>query len=268
MSTDRDATRATLKRFWDRLDLSPEERERAQFSSRRYLPVLDFVARDPPRSEEPVLDLGGGIGSLAVALHARYGGIYHLADFQVPSAPRQAVLHDMGVERCFEVRLDRPNALAELPNDYQWIVFAEVLEHLLTNPLTLFHEMYDHLRTDGRLLITTPNQARASNRVKLVLGRSIKEKDRFPTDGSPGYGHVMEYTLDELESLLGWEAFRVERSTIIQNLPTIRTTRGQQTLVRFLNTPLAGNLRLGDDIILVARKRPRTSNTAPRPSRV
>ncbi len=268
MSTDRDATRVALQRFWDRVDLSPEEQERARFSSRRYLPVLDFVAPDPPRFGETILDLGGGIGSLAVGLHARYGGTYHLADFQLPSPSRQAVLHEVGVERCFAVRLDHPDALAGLPSDYSWIVFAEVLEHLLTNPLTLFHEMYDHLGPDGRLLITTPNQARASNRAKLALGRSIKEKDRFPTDGSPGYGHVMEYTLDELGSLLGWEGFWVERSKIIQNLPSIHTTRAQRALVRLLNTPLAGGLRLGDDIILVARKRPRAADTGPRPNRI
>lgn len=254
MTSHEDTFRPTLLRFWGGLALSPEERLRAEFSSRRYPPVLAFLAPDPPRASDTILDLGGGIGSLAVAMRARFGGTYHLADFHLPPADRQEKLREMGVERCFPVRLDQPQPLAGLPNEYDWILFAEVLEHLLANPLTLFREMYDHLRPGGRLLLTTPNQARASNRVKLMLGRSIKEKDRYPLDGSPGYGHVIEYTLSELESLLGWAGFRLERQAVIQNLPSIRTTRGQRALVRLLNTSLASGLRLGDDILLIARK--------------
>lgn len=257
-----------LARFWERLGLSPEELERARFSSRRYPPVIEFVAPTPPAPGETLLDLGGGLGSLSVALHARFGGEYHLADFQVPTPTRQAVLAEMGVRQSFAVRLDQPNALRELPTTYDWILFTEVLEHLLTNPLTLFREIHDHLRPGGRLLLTTPNQARASNRVKLALGRSIKEKDRFPLDGTPGYGHVMEYTMDELTSLLRWESFRIERTTVIQNLPSMRTTRRQRTLVRLLNTPLAAGLGLGDDMLVLARTEPRPSRNAPASGRV
>ena len=207
-----------------------------------------------------MLDLGGGIGSLSVALHARFGGAYHLADFAVPSVERQEVLRASGVERCFSVRLDRPGPLADLPRGYHWILFAEVLEHLLTNPIVLFRELADHLGPGGHLLLTTPNQARARNRVRLALGRSIKEKDQFPVDGSPTLGHVMEYTLEELASLLGSVGLSVERARVIQNLPTARTTRSQRTMVRLLNTAPADAMRLGDDILMVARK---ASGSAP-----
>lgn len=265
---DVELTRATLVRFWEQLDLSSEERERARFSSRRYFPLLDFLAADAPRPSQKILDLGGGIGSVAVAMKVLWGGTCHLADFHVPSPSRQAVLRSFGVDQFFAVRLDEPRALEALPRDYDLIVFAEVLEHLLTNPLVLFREFYDHLVPNGCLLLTTPNQARTSNRLKLALGRSIKEPSRFPTDGSPGYGHVMEYTMDELEQLLRWESFAVERSKVIQNLPSIPTTRTQRALVRVLNTSLAQGLRLGDEMMMLARKVPRPPATSVKPGRV
>lgn len=246
--------REVLQRFWGRLDLTQEEAERARFSSRRYPPILTLLSAAPPRDGQKILDLGGGIGNLSVALHARFGGEYHIADFRVPSPSRQSVLRDFGVTQCFDVRLDQPDSLSALPLDYDWVVFAEVLEHLLTNPLRVFREIFNHLRPEGRLVLTTPNQARARNRVKLAMGRSIKEAGRFPPEGTLGYGHVMEYTVDELDELLTREGFRVERTTVIQNLPSIRTTPSQRALVRILNTSVAANLRLGDDILLVARK--------------
>jgi len=71
-------------------------------------------------------------------------------------------------------------------------VFSEVIEHL--NPYylgTTFSEIHRILKPGGILILTTPNIARMSNRLKLIFGKNP----------IPPY-HVKEYTMDEVSSFL------------------------------------------------------------------
>ncbi|HLN51840.1 MAG TPA: class I SAM-dependent methyltransferase [Thermoplasmata archaeon] len=260
--------RAALEGFWAGADLTPEQRARWVFASRRYGPIVDFLKASPPTSESRVLDLGGGVGSLSVALHARFGGHYDLADLEPPPPGKEAHYAKFGIESFRSVRLDQASSMDALPRGYDLVLFVEVLEHLLVDPLVLFRGIYDRLGPQGRLLLTTPNMARVGNRVKLLRGRSIKERERFPQDGSGGYGHVIEYTLDELDYLLGWESFVRERSRIVQHIPNPNPSRLQRMGVPWLNTGLAQTLRLGDDMLALYRPVPRPPPGTPRPARI
>jgi SAM-dependent methyltransferase len=260
--------RAVLEGFWAGLDLSPEERVRWEFTSRRYVPIVDFLKASPPTRETRVLDLGGGIGGLSAVLHARFGGHYDLADMVPPAPGKQPHYARHGIEAFLPVRLDQARSLGDLPGNYDLVLFAEVLEHLLVDPLPLFRGIYDRLGPHGRLLLTTPNMARLGNRLKLLRGRSIKEPGRFPQDGSGSYGHVIEYTLDELDFLLGWESLVRERARIVQHVPSPTPSRLQRMGVPWLNTELAGQMRLGDDILALYRPVPRPPPGTPRPARI
>jgi SAM-dependent methyltransferase len=260
--------RSAVEAYWAGLDLTPEQRQRWGFASRRYGPIIAFLEEAPPNSEARVLDLGGGLGSLSVALHARFGGHYDLADIVPPPPGREAHLAEYGIEAFHPVRLDQPASVNGLPRGYDLVLFVEVLEHLLVDPLVLFRAIYDRLRPDGRLLLTTPNMARLGNRWKLLTGRSIKEAGRFPQDGTPGYGHVIEYTLDELDYLLGWESFVRERAVVVQHIPNERPSRLQRMGVPWLNTGFASHLRLGDDLMALYRPVPRPAPGHPRPPRI
>ncbi|MGA8664850.1 MAG: class I SAM-dependent methyltransferase [Thermoplasmata archaeon] len=259
---------AALEGFWAGAQLTAAQRTSVEFGCRRYGLILDFLSASPPNPTSRVLDLGGGSGSLSVALHARFGGHYDLVDFVLPPAGTEAHYARYGVESFRSVRLDRPESIEELPRNYDFVLFVEVLEHLLVDPIVLFRSIYNRLGPEGRLLLTTPNMARLGNRWKLARGRSIKEGERFPQDGSGGFGHVIEYTLDELDYLLKWESFVRERARIVQHLPHLSSKGLRRRAIPWLNSGFAERLRLGDDILALYRIVPRPPPGTPRPARI
>ena len=177
---------------------------------------------------------------------------------------RRPTTRATAVESFRSVRLDRPESIEELPRNYDFVLFVEVLEHLLVDPIVLFRSIYNRLGPEGRLLLTTPNMARLGNRWKLARGRSIKEGERFPQDGSGGFGHVIEYTLDELDYLLKWESFVRERARIVQHLPHLSSKGLRRRAIPWLNSGFAERLRLGDDILALYRIVPRPPPGTPR----
>jgi 2-polyprenyl-3-methyl-5-hydroxy-6-metoxy-1,4-benzoquinol methylase len=238
-----------LRSFWDASSLPPDRRGYAEFQARRYPSIVEFLSESPPGAGSKVLDLGGGTGSLAVALHAAFGGTYEVADFLVPSETVRAAQVAHGVAAWYRCDLTTRPALESLPADYDVILLVEVLEPLLVNPLLLFREIRRHLQPGGRLFLTTPNVARLGNRYRLLRGRSIQERGRYPRDGTGVYGHVVEYTRAELDRLLTAEAMRPVRARVVQQMPT-RSVGGVKRLgVRLLNGPVWRRWELGDDIL-------------------
>jgi 2-polyprenyl-3-methyl-5-hydroxy-6-metoxy-1,4-benzoquinol methylase len=240
---------AALASFWNAAALPLERREYAEFQARRYPSIVRFLADSPPRPGTRTLDLGGGIGSLAVALHAAFGGSYDVADFLPTGDVVRAAQVAAGVEHSFRCDLTARPALAAIPREYDLILFVEVLEHLLVNPLLLFREIRDHLAPGGRLFLTTPNVARLGNRYRMLLGRPIQERGRYPRDGQGVYGHVVEYTRAELDRLLVVERFRPLRAQIVQQMPTRNVGAVKRFGVAILNRPLWRRWELGDDIL-------------------
>jgi SAM-dependent methyltransferase len=254
---------AVLPAFWDAAELPPDRRSYAEFQARRYGSIVQFLSEERPDPDRRTLDLGGGIGSLAVALHAGLGGHYDVADYLPVSEAVRAAQGRFGVERYDRCDLTARPALDGLARDYDLIVFVEVLEHLLVNPILLFREIREHLAPRGRLFVTTPNVARLGNRWKLLRGHSIQELGRYPRDGAGVYGHVVEYTRGELDRLLVEERFRPVRALIVQQMPSRSVGAVKRFGVRVLNRPLWRHWELGDDILALyerADDRPVPSN--------
>jgi SAM-dependent methyltransferase len=85
----------------------------------------------------------------------------------------------------------------ELPQ-YDFIIFAEVIEHLHTAPELVLEFIKSLLAPGGTLVIQTPNAAAATRRIKLLFGRNPYERIRLdPTNP----GHFREYTVRELRGL-------------------------------------------------------------------
>ncbi|MFZ1023848.1 MAG: methyltransferase domain-containing protein, partial [Thermoplasmata archaeon] len=259
------ASADVLSAFWQLSGLTAEQTDWARFSARRFPSIVSFWGSDGSLEGRRILDLGGGIGSLAVLMRSQLGGRYSLADRIEWTPTQREALRRFGVETALPVNLAVPGTLASLPTDFDVVMFVEVLEHLLVNPLLLFREIYDHLTPEGRLFLTTPNQARLGNRLRLLRGRSIKERGRFPTDGTGGYGHVMEYTTDELHLLLTSESFFRERGCVVQHAPSPAPSPVQRLGMRLLNWKPAQRWALGDDLMLLYRKAPRPPPGKPRP---
>jgi SAM-dependent methyltransferase len=80
------------------------------------------------------------------------------------------------------------------------VLFCEILEHLVIDPLAIFPRLYRLLKPGGLLLITTPNAVRLVNVANILAGSNFF--DRYhPQNGIYGR-HNREFTAEELEILM------------------------------------------------------------------
>jgi methyltransferase family protein len=91
---------------------------------------------------------------------------------------------------------------------YEFVVMAEVLEHLYTAPQLVLAFVKTLIVENGLLILQTPNAASFQKRFKLLLGRNPYEMIRVDTSNP---GHFREYTIAELNRLAKKLGFSVER---------------------------------------------------------
>jgi SAM-dependent methyltransferase len=102
------------------------------------------------------------------------------------------------------------------------VLFCEILEHLPVDPIHALAEIHRVLRLGGTLILTTPNAVRLDNLYRVMDGSNMYET----LSGYGVYGrHNREYTVGELNELLGSSNFVVDRifSADIGNTPPPRS---------------------------------------------
>ena len=87
---------------------------------------------------------------------------------------------------------------------FDLVIFAEIIEHLLNDPCKALREIKRVLKPNGALILTTPNVARLENVTRLISGTNIYD----PYSGYGPYGrHNREFNRHELVHLLQFEGF-------------------------------------------------------------
>ena len=90
--------------------------------------------------------------------------------------------------------------------EFDVVIFAEIIEHLLNDPCKVMREIKRVLKPNGTLILTTPNVARLENITRMISGTNIYD----PYSGYGPYGrHNREYNRHELVKLLQFEGFEV-----------------------------------------------------------
>lgn len=116
-----------------------------------------------------------------------------------------------------------------LPYDdgsFDVVLFCEVLEHLVNDPMAAMARINTLLRDGGTLVLTTPNAARLANVRDVLAGRSVH--DAYSAYGPYGR-HNREYTADEIRLLLEAAGFRVvEMFTADTLIPGTARSLGQR----------------------------------------
>jgi len=88
--------------------------------------------------------------------------------------------------------------------EFDLVIFAEIIEHLLNDPCKVLREIKRVLKPNGTLILTTPNVARLENVTRLISGANIHD----PYSGYGPYGrHNREYNRHELDQLLRFEGY-------------------------------------------------------------
>jgi SAM-dependent methyltransferase len=89
------------------------------------------------------------------------------------------------------------------------VLFCEVIEHLLMDPMAALREINRVLGLGGRLVLTTPNVNRLENVLNMISGANIYD----PYSGYGPYGrHNREYNKHELARLLQFAGFEIDLS--------------------------------------------------------
>jgi 2-polyprenyl-6-hydroxyphenyl methylase/3-demethylubiquinone-9 3-methyltransferase len=140
--------------------------------------------------------------------------------------------------------LDRGTFLPRYENNFDLIVFTEILEHITFNPVALWRRIYELLKIDGCVYLTTPNAIRPTRLWKAAIrlatlrgvGLDVREILENVTYGH----HWKEYSASELRryfselspdfqvqvtlhSHLGGQSWRTLISRLLGTLPVFRT---------------------------------------------
>ena len=141
-------------------------------------------------------DIGAGFGFLPVLL-SRYG-ITTIASEADVETSRFAASQGVEVRQYCIGKAPPPFS----PSSLDFVVFAEVLEHLKLCPVPVVQELAGLLRPGGRFILTTPNIARMQHLEALLAGENFLEP--YPEHVPPGddptdyIEHVREYSVREI----------------------------------------------------------------------
>jgi 2-polyprenyl-3-methyl-5-hydroxy-6-metoxy-1,4-benzoquinol methylase len=126
---------------------------------RQFAPAVDV-------GEESVLDVGCGSGALSEAIQKKGYSVWGIEAY-APAAEIAA----KRITKVITADLTDISAIKRAIGDrkFDHIIFSDVLEHLY-DPFTILKEYLTLLKTDGHILISVPNAAVWTNRLKLLFG--------------------------------------------------------------------------------------------------
>lgn len=152
----------------------------------------------PAASGKKILDVGCFDGGLASQFIPDYQVFGLEGDIQARETARgrgvHAVLHD----------LEKPFPFAD--NEFDGLIAAEIIEHVYDTDFFL-REIRRVLKKDGTLVMSIPNIACLSNRIKMLFGGY----PRYAEYKAGGAGHIRVYTANAIRSQLIENGFKIHR---------------------------------------------------------
>ena len=191
--------------------------------------------------EGKYLEIGAGSGNIALTVLEKYDELVltELSNKRIKELLQLFKNH----EKVKVIQHDIENKVLNFPAGYfETIVMVAVIEHLV-EPKTALRELFRVLKPTGRLIIDTPNIAKWTRRIKLLLGyfpstASLDEgllsyDHKTPTD-LYDEGHLHYFTFRSLSQLcvdvgfnkvdwLGYGSWKASRThpTLSRLFPTI-----------------------------------------------
>jgi 2-polyprenyl-3-methyl-5-hydroxy-6-metoxy-1,4-benzoquinol methylase len=152
-----------------------------------------------------ILDVGCAQGTLGLLL-AEEGYEVTLLDVRAAHIAYARDRYERGAVQYFVGHLS-----ASLPSssNYDAIVCTEVLEHVRA-PALLLSEIYNKLRSEGLLFLTTPNSEYAFSRLPTFGGATQQVIDATEDASCDGDAHKFLYSREELSALLRGVGFAID----------------------------------------------------------
>ena len=104
-------------------------------------------------------------------------------------------------------------------NYFDLVIFTEVLEHIFNPPTEVLREVRRIMRGGGgKLILSVPNIATLYNRIKLLFGITPlgNPDELMKKTWVHGHGHIHEYTMKEIASLLEACNFTISSKKFLQ----------------------------------------------------
>lgn len=95
------------------------------------------------------------------------------------------------------LKLD-PTAKVDLDVKADVVTSFDVIEHFPFSPKLYLKNMFNALKSDGFMVVGTPNQTHFYNRLKILFDKNIWEDFDYWYESDSFYGHVRELTSSEL----------------------------------------------------------------------
>lgn len=184
----------------------------AEEDCERFLHTIGLV----PDMKGDLLEIGGNPYFTSLLLEKYRAGLkVQMTNYFDGSVPeiRQAIRVDHAdgsqhqntyVSRSVNVEHD---AFPWPDQSFDIVLYCEVIEHLLSDPVHSLSEIWRLLKPGGMLILTTPNVARLENISRLIAGANLYD----PYSGYGPYGrHNREYTRHELWRLLSYVGFEAD----------------------------------------------------------
>lgn len=182
------------------------------FFQNRYSEIIKLLSEI--KKEDLGLEIGLAGGVLAFVLRRQFNlkKLYALEHPVVSNQYNKKFLNKLKKDHIIleSVNLEE-NKLPWPDNFFNFIFFCDVIEHLIPSDIpSLIKEIKRVLKKDGYLVIVTPNIASLIKRVNLFFGKNPIEFDlRLHEEAI--YGHIREYTMNELLHIVRNENFKIKR---------------------------------------------------------
>ena len=157
------------------------------------------------RPAESVLELGASVGLMTEVMHS-----WGIAVTAVEIDPTARDILDESAARVLIGDLDDPRTLEPLGDErFDVVLASDVLEHL-KDPLRCLRQAVQHVKPDGRVIVSIPNIAHGDIRLALLAG-SFEYADMGLLDRT----HIKFFTRSSLSNFLasaGLEPIRWHRT--------------------------------------------------------
>lgn len=174
---------------------------------KRFVYTLNLV----PDGNGELLEIGSNpyFTSMLLRKHTDYV-LSHTNYFEDNSDKGKQILRNNITGKVLEFKYENHNIESdELPfnKTFEVVLFCEVLEHLIDDPMRVLLNIKSLLKPGGMLILTTPNVNRLENISKMIAGINIYD----PYSGYGKYGrHNREYNKHELFLFLSHLGFEME----------------------------------------------------------
>jgi 2-polyprenyl-3-methyl-5-hydroxy-6-metoxy-1,4-benzoquinol methylase len=202
-------------------------------------PRVNFILKNIQDDNLKIIDLGCWDGSYAVRYKKKTNTVYGIESSITAAAEarRKGIIVEQGdfMEKTFFK-----------DKKFDVVVAGEIIEHVYDTDLFL-EKIRKLLKTDGILILTTPNVASLPRRILLLLGMNPILEYRVIVDITAG--HIRYFTFSDMYKLLSDHGF-----SLITSRSDVVNFNNQGTLYSTLIPKIYK--KFGRAIIVVAKKLP------------